>query len=292
MQAHIERTDDPTRWWAVPQALTDISHWVGWRWVERDGRITKVPIDPRTGNYAKVNDPTSWGSLQQAEAAVGRFALDGIGLVLDGSEGLVGIDLDRCIDPHTDAIADWASEIVALLASYTEVTPSGAGLRVWVRGVLPPGGRRVGHVELYDRDRYFTVTGDPTYDSPRTVEARQAEIEALHARLFPTVREPLTVARSYPLSTLDDVALVEKAKGARSGAKFTRLWSGDITGYGSHSEADLALCGMLLYWTDRDVSRADQLFRCSGLYRPKWDAPDGRGRTYGSRTLDAALKQR
>jgi primase-polymerase (primpol)-like protein len=50
-------------------------------------------------------------------------------------------------------------DIALRIDSYTEVSPSGAGLRIWTPGVLPPGGRRKGYVEMYDGGRYLTVTG-------------------------------------------------------------------------------------------------------------------------------------
>ena len=62
----------------------------------------------------------------------------------------------------------------------------------------------------------------------------------------------------------------EKARAARNGAKFSRLWEGDISGYPTASEADVALLAMLLYWTDKDEDRASLLFEQSGLCREKW----------------------
>ena len=73
--------------------------------------------------------------------------------------------------------------------------------------------------------------------------------------------------------------VVKKALAASNGARFSRLWNGDTEGYGSHSEADLALCGMLAFWTGGDAARIDTLFRQSGLYRKKWDRKDYRNRT-------------
>jgi len=90
------------------------------------------------------------------------------------------------------------------------------------------------------------------------------------------------------LSSTDDQALIEKAKTAKNGAKFTALWEGDISGYDSHSEADLALCCELAYWTRGDRDRIDRLFRQSGLYREdKWEGRED----YRERTINAALEQ-
>ena len=70
------------------------------------------------------------------------------------------------------------------------------------------------------------------------------------------------------------------AKNAANGEKFLALWSGDTSGYPSHSEADLALCNLLAFWTAGDPQRMEELFSQSGLAREKWrNRPDYRERT-------------
>jgi putative DNA primase/helicase len=88
-------------------------------------------------------------------------------------------------------------------------------------------------------------------------------------------------------ATLADDALLQQASTAKNGAKFAALWAGDSTGYPSPSEADLALCMLLAFWT-QDPDQLDRLFRQSGLMRPKWSAPRG-DETYGARTIGEAL---
>jgi primase-polymerase (primpol)-like protein len=84
----------------------------------------------------------------------------GIGFVLTPDDPFAGIDLDHCRDPETGEIEPWASEIVDRFQSYTEISPSGAGIRIFIRGTLPAGkGRHRGRVEVYDRGRFLTVTG-------------------------------------------------------------------------------------------------------------------------------------
>lgn len=86
---------------------------------------------------------------------------------------------------------------------------------------------------------------------------------------------------------LDDLALVERAKRSKTGAAFAALWAGDTSGYKSRSEADIALCNALAFWTNRDPARMDRLFRQSGLMREKWDRPQS-GSTYGAITIQNA----
>ncbi len=85
----------------------------------------------------------------------------------------------------------------------------------------------------------------------------------------------------------DDRDLLDKASAASNGASFDALWRGDLSGYGSASEADLALCNHLAFWTGGDPARIDSLFRQSGLMRDKWDRED-----YRDRTIAKALEGR
>ena len=57
-------------------------------------------------------------------------------------------------------IDDWAWEIIRLINSYTEISPSGTGIRIFCYGKLPPGRRKNGNVEMYDESspKYLTIT--------------------------------------------------------------------------------------------------------------------------------------
>src|SRR5262245_2703110 len=101
--------------------------------------------------------------------------------------------------------------------------------------------------------------------------------------MAPTRAQATASSRPRPRLLLDDGALIERARRARNGARFVALWAGDVSAYGSQSEADLALCNLLAFWTGGDAARVDRLFRVSGLYRSKWDATRGE-QTYGQRT--------
>jgi len=92
--------------------------------------------------------------------------------------------------------------------------------------------------------------------------------------------------------SLNDETLLRKAMNASDGAKFTALWEGDISGYKSQSEADLALCNKLAFWAQGDRDQIDRVFRQSGLYREKWDRRNEKGEEdYKKLTIDAALEQ-
>jgi hypothetical protein len=169
--------------------------------------------------------------------------------------------------------------------------PAARGLRCIFRGRLPAGGRKKRNIEVYDRGRYVTVTGHHLPGTPTTVETAQAALEALLTRVFTASKAETNgqghIRRCAPIS-LDDAALLERARAARNGDVFARLWAGDANGYPSPSEADLALCNRLAFWTGRDADRMDRLFRQSGLMRPKWDERHGTD-TYGALTIQTAI---
>lgn len=276
--------------------LTRPAQWVLWRSEKRDGKLTKVPYQVG-GARASVTDPATWTTFEKALASVDRYRgvvhYDGLGFVLTAADPFVGVDLDHCRDRDTGALVAWAREIVDALNSYTEITPSAEGLRVFVRGALPPGGRKRGDVEMYDRARYLTVTGAHLPGTPTTIKDRTVELAAVHAKFLGAAAAE-AADESGPAADadadLDDAALLERARRARNGAAFSRLWSGDINGYPSPSEADLALSAHLAFWTGRDAARIDRMFRRSGLFRAKWDERHGDS-TYGERTIARAIAE-
>jgi primase-polymerase (primpol)-like protein len=206
--------------------------------------------------------------------------LDGIGFVVTTDDDYVALDLDSCRNPDTGEIQPWARAIIERFASYTEVSPSGTGIRVFVKGRLPPGGRKKGAIEIYDTARFMTVTGCHLTETSSTIEDRQAEIEAFHAEVFGECRhrangQGQTVEGGNRSSSgLSDEAILERAGRAANAEKFLRLWSGGVSDYASPSEADLALCCLLVFWS-RDPAQIDRLFHRSALMRPKWDQRRG-----------------
>jgi hypothetical protein len=252
----------------------------------RGGEWTKVPYSPLTGVGASSTAPETWAGYQEAARACKEHGYDGIGFVFTPDDELCGVDLDKCLDPDTGEIEGWAEEIIKELDSYTETSPSGRGVHILVRGKLSKGRNRKGRFEAYDRGRYFTVTGKHLAGTPQCIENREAELRGVVERVFGSEAPESTNGHTRPVvapesmdNGLSDEEIIRKALAASNGESFSRLWSGDTSGYGSHSEADLALCGMLAFWSGGDAARIDALFRQSGLYREKWDRKDYRNRT-------------
>jgi primase-polymerase (primpol)-like protein len=291
---------------ALPDALVDRDQWVCWRSQQREDKHTKVPNIPGTTQFASTTDPDTWRDFQTARKAVTSTPVDGLGFVFTADDPLIGIDLDDCRNRETGDPTTWASQIITQLDSYTEVSPSETGYHILITGSLPEGRNRAGNLELYDRSRFFTVTGTQLAETPATVAERTAAVASIHAeKVAPessseppsttTDRSPSDDTTAPETATagagaLSDDELLTRAHDAANGAKFSRLWGGDTSGYESHSEADMALCRLLAFWTGRDRSRMDRLFRQSGLARDKWDEVHyADGSTYGEKTLERAI---
>lgn len=274
---------------AIPDALKAIPQWVLWKLEERNGKATKTPYQAH-GALAKVNDPTTWTTYDKALAAYQAGGFSGMGIVLTKETGIVGTDLDKCLNPDTGELESEAARIVSELPTYCEVSPSGRGLRLFGFGTLPQGGRRKGKVEMYEEGRYLTVTGN-RFNGHDALADITTEIAAVHARIFaanPRAASPPVDTKPTGALDLSDEALFTKIRASRQGMAFDRLWSGDAGA--DHSAADLALCNLLAWWTDRDTDRVDRLFRQSGLMREKWDKPHfSDGRTYGQATIAKAI---
>ncbi len=142
----------------IPAELRARPQWVLWKLERRSGKLTKIPYTPGTGGRASATDLTTWGAFEDALEELDRGTYDGVGFVFSSGDPYVGVDLDACVDPETGEISPWAVRIIEELDSYTELSPSGTGVHIIARGKLRDGGRR-GPIEMYSRDRYFTMTG-------------------------------------------------------------------------------------------------------------------------------------
>lgn len=282
----------------VPQEMLAAPRWVAWRYEQRDGKPTKVPINPGSGKRASSTNPKTWGTLRQARIRAEVDHLAGVGFML--GDGFVGVDLDHCRSVETGAVESWAQAIIDAVDSYAEVSPRGAGAHIIAYGSIPTpegkqGGRNkyeTGEVEMYAGARFFTVTGQHLTGTPTTLMRRDSQLADLYRRIFPPSEAPAPApARRVAAGLPDDDALIAEAKAANDGGKFSRLWDGDTSDYGGdESRADAALILKLAFWTDDDLAAIDRLFRRSGLMREKWDSRRGSS-TYGQQTIDRALRR-
>jgi putative DNA primase/helicase len=260
----------------IPDEIKAYSHWICWGVQMRDGKETKLPYSPH-GGMAKADDLSTWGTFEQAQAYLEQHPnFSGLGFVFANDDPFCGIDLDKCRNPETGEIEALAQKIIDDFGSYTEISPSEKGIHIIIKGKKPGDKCRKGNIEIYDKERFFAMTGN-VWNEHRNIEDRQEALKKLYESLFIERKEKQVKPRVEV--SLDDQALIEKAMNAKNGAKFTALWEGDVSGYPSESEADLALCSMLAFWTGGDPDRIDRLFRQSGLYREKWHREDYRDMT-------------
>jgi primase-polymerase (primpol)-like protein len=182
---------------AIPQELRDLPQWATWRFVHRHGasKPTKLPLNPRTGEAASTADPTTWGSFDEALSAFCSGSCNGIGFVFSPGDPYIGIDLDGCYDPESDILTPWAQDIVSLLSTYTELSPSGRGVHLILQGQLPGPKRRQGPIEMYSQGRFFTVTGSCLEGTPPDVAERASELKALYHQVLVTLQLLGTVPR-------------------------------------------------------------------------------------------------
>jgi putative DNA primase/helicase len=267
---------------SIPHELTVRPRWVLWRFETVKGRLTKIPYRCN-GRRASSTDPRTSASWADIQRAFDRGGFDGVGFVLNG-DGLIGFDFDHCVDAEGNVNDPKIVMYFVRLSSYTEITPSGTGLRVFVFGKIPGADRKLGNCEIYETERYLTITGRRYVDAPLAISRRQHAIEAVYAEIFAeriTQRASTVPPRVTSIMLASDADLLDRARRARNGERFSRLydegaWQADFP---SQSEADLWLLARLMFWTRGDEARADRLFRQSKLMREKWNCESYREHT-------------
>jgi hypothetical protein len=280
----------------IPEELRKLNQWVLFR-VEirkdKEGKDeeTKPPYKPN-GKHAASTDPSTWSTFDAVKKALDRF--DGIGFVLTKDDSYVGIDFDDCRDPASGLINPDIESAIKTFQTYTEISPSGRGLRLLLRGNLPVDGRKRGDIEVYQAKRYLTITGHKLNGFPVSIEARQTELETFYKTAFPEKPEDAKQASkrthliSQPLNR-DWQNRLQIAFGSKNGDKIKKLYDGDWSDHPSQSEGDMALCAHLAFYLSGDPGAMDQAFRGTGLFRPKWDQQHGE-KTYGQMTIDKAIQ--
>jgi putative DNA primase/helicase len=288
---------------SLPALLRQLDQWVCWRYLTRKGKPTKVPFDAKSGREASTTNPQTWSSFAEVVHALGEdTTFAGGGFVFAEGDDLCGVDLDNAIDASTGDLKPWAQRIVSDLNSYTEISPSGTGVKMFLRATKP--GKRCrtsiedGEIEIYDQGRYFTTTGQRRPEVSADVEDRQRELDALYHRIFdPPTAHPAPPADEHqaspePAEDLTDDEILDLARGQRrTGVKFAALYdSGDWQShFKSQSEGDSSVVFTLAFYT-KDPAQLDRLFRGSKLLRPKWDEKHGE-QTYGQMTVEKALEK-
>jgi len=210
------------------------------QWVCHDSK--KIP---RTynGQPAKSNDPLTWCGFTEAIQAQRIHGHAGVGFVFTENDGLFGIDLDACI--VNGEIQQWAQKIIDKFDTYAEVSPSGLGVKIFGQGELktagkkkqldlPPVGDRQPGIEIYDRGRYFTVTGEILPDVPNEARPCQEALNDFCKRLWP----PTAQTSTRPASGPPDVA--------QRAMRYLAAVPPAISGQGGHNQTFHAACALVL----------------------------------------------
>lgn len=281
---------------AVPAALRERNQWVCWKYVTRDGKETKMPVCAHNLKAASSTDPSTWADFDTARQAYEANGLSGVGFVFSPDDPFYGVDLDDCID-YFGKPAEAAQAIIDTLGTYCEVSPSGAGVKLIGIGAIPAECNRnrtkdvqgFGEIEVYDRGRFFTITGNRLGGTPDEPADSHGAFAGL-CRDFLVNPEAKPARQPAKAVEGDDGELLTMIRSSAQGPKFSRLWSGDTSDYGGDdSAADMALSVILAWWTQRNEMQMDRLFRQSALLRDKWDARRGDS-TYGKITLHRAIE--
>lgn len=239
----------------IPFEMRQYRQWIVWKFEDVNNKKTKVPYNIN-GYKASVTNPQTWNSFDEVVQAVNN-GFSGIGFVLTENDPYAFIDLD-----HTEDQEEFTKQQTIynnFINTYAELSPSGKGLHIIMKGRLPQGRRR-GSVEIYSSQRFMTMTGN-VYNS-RHIENCQNKLDTLFNSLGKTDK---VIQLADEEQHYSDTELFEIAYNAENGQKFYDLYNGHWQDYySSQSEADHALINILSYFS-RNQEQIARMFRASAL---------------------------
>lgn len=270
--------------------LKQMRQWICWNARQKDGRTTKVPCAPGGGvTGTNMKYAHTWVTYDEAMAAAQLHGHTGVGFVIP--TGWFFLDVD-----HRDAADPLVQTLLNRFGTYAERSVSGNGLHLYGRCDLrrlpitdgkldrryytknPQNG-----LELYigGATNHFAVfTGDAVMDTP-VLDCTEAILTTLETDMRRDDTPQPIDTDDAPITDEDIFEIVTDLRAAKNGDKFRCLFDeGDITGYGSHSEADAGLCAMIAFRAGPNPALIDAIFRGSALYREeKWERQDYREST-------------
>ncbi len=273
----------------IPKEMKKMRNWVLYV-KEKDPAIlhpkkVMISTNGRCWHKAKSNEKGDWSSFYGSLSSLYKSRYDGLAFVLD--DGIIFIDVDNSIDENGN-LSDLAKKLLDEFPdTYAEKSCSGRGIHIFLKGKLNESFMKrndsIG-LEIYDTKRFCCMTGN--------IISKTNELKDYQEKLDEICKEYLKkeIPKSHVLATsptMKDWEILDKAFKSKVGGKISRLFSGDISDYASHSNADMAFMNFMAFYT-RSPSQLDSLMRSSGLYREKWDERRG-DETYGSITIKSAL---
>lgn len=255
----------------IPPVLATRNNWVLWRIAMNANKPTKLPYQTN-GTLAKSDDPTTWVSVDEARTAYEFGKFDGIGYVFHEGDPLCGIDLDGCRDPRTGVVADWAREAILKLDSYAEVSPSLTGVKVFVLGKnpfetgkkkllpdMPVVSDKTPAIEIYDRLRYFAVTGW-SLRGHKEPQPRQEQLDWLKATYWPAPPPPALNGHSFT----SDASVLERAR------KYLTRVPPAVSGLGGHNATFYAACVLVIGFVLSESDALALLSEWNQTCEPPW----------------------
>lgn len=244
---------------AIPDELRAYKQWILWRYEDVGAKKpTKIPYSIN-GTTASVTNPDDWSTFSDVVRSYRLGNYSGIGFVFSEFDPFAFIDLDDTEGNQADLQRQ--IRVLKEFDSYSEVSPSGNGLHIIVKGRIPQGRKR-SHIEIYSSSRYATMTGK-VYEA-KPINDRHDLLNQLFVQM--AGQSPQTyVYTGDDEESADDKTIIEQAKAASNGEKFSRLYGGDWQSfYPSQSEADLATIDIIAFYT-QNRNQIIRIFRNSAL---------------------------
>lgn len=275
----------------IPEELRNRAQWLVWRFEPNqkkpEGKPLKVPYyangDRRFGVQGNEKDRSKLVTLDKAMSALARKnakPFTGIGFAFLPDDGLIGIDIDKCIDVDTGEVSDVAQEIIAACASYTEYSPSRTGVHIIAFGATQTFKSNDVGVEVFCGSQYFTFTTN-IYSTSIGNEVKPIS-EAVLERLRVIVKgvRPSSPARPVPPlppGALSELARLEAALSFVSPEGYDHWIKVGMGLYSSLGESGFRLWD---YWS----SKSEKYDGSDGC-RKKWDSFGKRGVQVTSATV-------
>ena len=275
----MEKDDLIKRYENIPSELKQEKRWCLYKMIQRNGKNTKLPLMPN-GKPAKSNDKTTWNSYEDCIAALNRNIGDGLGFML--GDGYIGIDIDKVSDDifvysmnyHAKSMT---ADFLRGISTYAEISPSKTGLHFLGIGEVPGERKRYKNLEIYDKDRFFTVTGNIIKDRDRNkVINIDSELKSLYEKYMPKTNVIISENKRNQAITFykrnqDTLEkLFDRGYFSYTGEDLRQVYYGNYESYfNSQSEADFFMLQRLLYYT-ADVEQSISFMENSGLKREKW----------------------
>ena len=263
----------------IPDEMKKEKRWCLYKIIQRDGKNTKLPLMPNK-EPAKSNDKATWNSYEDCIMALKHNVGEGLSFFL--GDGYIGIDIDKVSDDIMEYntnhhVSSMTADFLREVSTYAEISPSKTGLHFIGKGEVPGERKRYKNLEIYDKDRFFTVTGNVIKDRDRSkIESIDSELKPLYEKYMPKTNKISAENKRSPtvISYNGDQDILEKLfnRGyfSYAGEDLRQIYYGNYESYfNSQSEADFFMLQRLLYYTG-NVEMAISFMESSGLKREKW----------------------